>query len=122
SDTNESTVDRKAMQAELEQLVEEINQTASRTEFNTQNLLDGDFKNKVFHIGANQGQNITVSISAMNAAGIGLDDSITVDVESPAYATGTYTVTNEDTELIRSEERRVGKECNYMITKHTYKE
>src|SRR5699024_5958387 len=100
SDTNESTVDRKAMQAELEQLVEEINQTASRTEFNTQNLLDGDFKNKVFHIGANQGQNITVSISAMNAAGIGLDDSITVDVESPAYATGTHTVTNEDTDLI----------------------
>src|SRR5690625_6757914 len=35
SDTNESQVDRKAMQAELEQLVEEINQTASRTEFNT---------------------------------------------------------------------------------------
>ncbi len=80
SDTNESEVDRAAMQAELEQLVAEINQTAERTEFNTQRLIDGSFNNKVFHIGANQGQNINVNIAGMDANGIGLNASFTVEV------------------------------------------
>src|SRR5699024_3414228 len=72
SDTNEDSVDRKAMQAELQQLMDEIDQTAPRTEFNTQKLIDGSFEG-VFHIGANQGQNIEVSIDAMNVDGIGLN-------------------------------------------------
>src|SRR5690625_7615212 len=54
SDTNEDGVDRAAMQAEIEQLMSEIDQTASRTEFNTQNLLGGEFTNKTFHIGADR--------------------------------------------------------------------
>src|SRR5699024_4726576 len=77
------------------QLMDEIDQTASRTEFNTQKLIDGSFEG-VFHIGANQGQNIEVSIDAMNVDGIGLNDSITVDVETPNYATGTHTVGDTD--------------------------
>src|SRR5690625_1277610 len=94
NDTNMDDVDREAMQQELEELVAEINEIAdSRTEFNTQKLLDGDFKNKVFHIGANQGQSITVNIDAMNAEGIGLDETITltesVEVESAKYTKDT---------------------------------
>src|SRR5699024_7828624 len=73
SDTNENSVDRKAMQKELEALVAEIDDIAGRTEFNTQNLLGGDFKDKTFHIGANTGQQIKVSIDAMNADSIGLN-------------------------------------------------
>src|SRR5690625_564657 len=80
SDTNENTVDRKAMQEELEALVAEINDIAGRTEFNTQNLLGGDFTDKVFHTGANSGQNITVSIAKMDSAGIGLEGGITREV------------------------------------------
>ena len=74
SDTNENSVDRKAMQKELEALVAEIDDIAGRTEFNTQNLLGGDFKDKTFHIGANTGQQIKVSIDAMNADSIGLNE------------------------------------------------
>lgn len=76
SDTNEDSVDRKAMQEELSALVAEIDDIAGRTEFNTQNLLGGDFKNKTFHIGANQGQNITVSIDAMDASAIGVQTGV----------------------------------------------
>jgi len=94
SDTNESDVDRKAMQEELEALTAEINDIAGRTEFNTQNLLGGDFTNKTFHIGANQGQNITVSIDAMDADGIGLNDDITLEVEVAKYTKGTESVAN----------------------------
>src|SRR5699024_1774614 len=46
---------------------------AGRTEFNTQNLLGGEFTDKVFHIGANKGQSIEVSIDKMNAEAIGVD-------------------------------------------------
>src|SRR5690625_3263968 len=72
SDTNEDDVDRAAMQAELDQLIEEIDEITERTEFNTQTLLDGEFEG-VFHIGANQGQNIEVSIGEMSANAIGVD-------------------------------------------------
>src|SRR5699024_9832800 len=76
NDTNQNPVDREAMQEELEALTAEINDIAGRTEFNTQKLIDGNFTNKVFHIGANQGQNITVNIAAMDADGIGLNDEL----------------------------------------------
>src|SRR5699024_11853616 len=56
NDTNMDDVDREAMQAEMDALIEEIDDIAGRTEFNTQNLLGGEFKDKVFHIGANKGQ------------------------------------------------------------------
>src|SRR5699024_645825 len=44
---------------------------------------DGSFANKTFQIGANQGQNITVSIAKMDAEGIGLNDEITVTQHVP---------------------------------------
>src|SRR5690625_7445993 len=75
-------VDREAMQQELEELVAEINEIAdSRTEFNTQKLLDGEFKNKVFNIVANQGQSITVNIDSMNVEVNGLDKEINITKE-----------------------------------------
>src|SRR5690625_2189585 len=70
NDTNMNDVDREAMQAEMDALIDEIDDIAGRTEFNTQNLLNGDFKDKVFHIGANEGQSITVSIDKMDAEAI----------------------------------------------------
>src|SRR5699024_3490069 len=42
-----------------------------------------------FHIGANQGQNITVSIDKMDAEGIGLNKAVTVEVEEALYTKGT---------------------------------
>ena len=73
NDTNMDAVDREAMQEEINALMEEIDEIAnSRTEFNTQKLLDGSFKDKVFHIGANKGQSITVSIEKMDTEAIGL--------------------------------------------------
>lgn len=70
NDTNMDDVDREAMQTEINALIQEINDISDRTEFNTQKLLDGTFTDKVFHIGANKGQSMKVSIKAMTAAGI----------------------------------------------------
>ena len=72
NDTNMTTVDRQAMQAEINQLLEEISGISTRTQFNTQTLLDGTFKDKVFHIGANSGQNMKITIDAMTTKGLGI--------------------------------------------------
>ena len=45
NDTNQ-TVDRTALQSEVAQLQTEINRVADTTQFNKQNILNGDFTNK----------------------------------------------------------------------------
>ncbi|WP_078543852.1 flagellin N-terminal helical domain-containing protein [Litchfieldia alkalitelluris] len=66
NDTNTND-DRLEIQKEVTQLAEEVTRIAKNTEFNTQNLLDGNFSGK-FQIGSNAGQNISISIDAMDAA------------------------------------------------------
>src|SRR5690554_6574870 len=54
TDTN-TGIDRGEIQKEMNELIEEIDRIASQTQFNEQNLLDGTFEGKNFHIGANTG-------------------------------------------------------------------
>lgn len=65
NDTNVG-VDRNEIQKEVDQLSAELTRIADTTEFNTQNLLGGDFKAK-FHVGANSKQNVDLDINAMSA-------------------------------------------------------
>jgi len=71
NDTN-TTLDRDAIQAEVDQLTSEINRIASTTAFNTMNLIDGDFTGKSLQVGSLSGQAITISIAAMSAGAIGV--------------------------------------------------
>ena len=73
NDTN-TTIDRNAIQAEMDALTSEIDRIRSTTQFNTQNLLDGDFKNKNLQIGALKGQNIAISVSNMDSSAIGVNN------------------------------------------------
>jgi len=71
NDTN-TTSDRVQIQTEINAITAEISRIATVTEFNTQKLLNGTFSNKVFHIGANASQSITISIASMSAASLGV--------------------------------------------------
>ena len=82
NDTNTST-DRTAIKAEIDQLTSEINRIQSTTQFNTQNLLDGKFTGKNLQVGSLKGQTIKISISNMNAATLGVS-GLTVDKNSTA--------------------------------------
>ena len=73
NDTNTST-DRTAIQAEIDQLTSEIDRIQSTTQFNSMNLLDGKFTKKNLQVGALSGQKISISISKMDAATIGIQD------------------------------------------------
>ena len=71
NDTN-TTIDRNAIQSEMDALSSEIDRIRSTTQFNTQNLLDGSFSGKNLQIGALSGQNIAISISNMDSSSIGV--------------------------------------------------
>ncbi|HEY8025398.1 MAG TPA: flagellin [Burkholderiaceae bacterium] len=68
--TNTSS-DRKALNAEAQQLVSEIQNTATTTQFNGQNLLDGSFTAQQFQTGANANQTITVSVAGATTSTLG---------------------------------------------------
>ena len=96
TDTNVG-VDRNEIQKEVDQLAKEITRISNTTEFNTQNLLAGGLSN-TFHIGANQGQNVALSIGAMDATALGVagdlyNDSLTTS------ATGASSIGNASKNL-----------------------
>ena len=78
-----STVDRSYIQAEIKQLMTEVDRVADTTTFNEQNLLDGSFTAKGLQVGAEAGQHIDISITAMNMSSLASkagDANITYDV------------------------------------------
>ena len=83
-----TSVDRSAIRAELDQLTSEINRIQSTTQFNTMNLLDGTFSgatNKMkLQVGALSGQSIDFSIANMCATKIGLKTTLSVSTFSKA--------------------------------------
>ena len=71
NDTNES-IDRDAINEELDELTKELDRISTTTQFNKQNLLDGSFQDKNLHVGANANQKIAISIKNMDAESLGL--------------------------------------------------
>jgi flagellin len=71
NDTNTS-VDRDAIKAEIDQLTSEVDRIRSTTQFNTMNLLDGSFTSKNLQVGSLCGQSIQISISNMDASSLGI--------------------------------------------------
>ena len=65
-----TTVDRQYIQSEIGQLMSEIDRVQSTTTFNEQNLLDGSFQSKSLQVGAESGQHIKITITAMSMAGL----------------------------------------------------
>jgi len=64
--------DRIEIQKEMDQLAKEISRTSNTTQFNTKNLLSGTLQDQKFQIGANAGETINFSISAMDAKSLGI--------------------------------------------------
>jgi flagellin len=74
-----SASDRASLQLEVTQLTAEIDRVATQTSFNGTSLLDGSFASKVFQVGANAGETITVgSISSARTSALGVSYAATV--------------------------------------------
>ena len=102
-----TSTDRSYIQAEVQQLMSEIDRVQSTTTFNEQKLLDGSFSNKGLQVGAESGQHIGVTIKNMNtnelvASAIKKGTTFgtaNVDAESTDKATGLEYKEGADNEL-----------------------
>ena len=99
SDTN-TTTDREALDLEVQQLMTEIDQIAETTNFNETTLLDGTFKDKVIQVGAEAGATLSITITAMNAAGLKINgnDIKTRDTASAAISVFRQAITDISTQ------------------------
>ncbi|MBM7869454.1 flagellin [Clostridium pascui] len=113
NDTN-VTDDRTAIKSEIDELNKEITRISSQTEFNTQKLLDNTFADKSFQIGANKSQTITLSISGMSAANLGVD-GITVDTATNA----TTAISTVDAAIKKVSAERAKLGANQNRLEHT---
>jgi flagellin len=68
---SQTTETRKAIQADIDALMEELDVIAKTTSYNGQNLLSGVFTNKSIHIGAYSGETASVSIASSESTKIG---------------------------------------------------
>ena len=106
-----SAGDRKAIQAEVGQLLSELDRISVTTEFNGQKLLDGSFGSATFQVGANANQTITattgnfrttnygaqINSSAYAAADDGATNDLAGDIAIAGLQTKTITLTAADT-------------------------
>ena len=82
-----SAGDRKAIQAEVGQLLSELDRISTTTEFNGQKLLDGSFGSATFQVGANANQTITATTGNFRTTTYGAQLNATKLVEGAATAT-----------------------------------
>ncbi|WP_313211856.1 flagellin [Stenotrophomonas sp.] len=105
SNATNSASDRKALQAEVTQLVSEIDRVAKQSEFNGTKLLDGSFSSQLFQVGANAGQAIAIDkVVDATTAKLGTSSFKTASMASigdtpptdRTQITGTVSVTGAD--------------------------
>ena len=111
NDTNES-IDRDAINEELDALTAEIDRIASTTQFNKQNLLDGKFTSKNLQVGANSDQKISISIGEMNSKALGLHNIAGTTTQSQTgkkvtgFTFGKYSTTATDSTAAFSDQKK----------------
>ncbi|GIN19619.1 MAG TPA: flagellin [Bacillus bacterium] len=125
NDTNDDPTDRAAIQDEIDQLAREITRISETTEFNGKTLLDGTFTSAsggqalTFHIGANKDQNVTLNISKMDAAtlGVGSGDSKTgtgIKVDTQTDANDAIETLNTAIKTVATERSNLGAMQNRL--------
>jgi flagellin len=115
SDTNTDD-DRKELQKEISQLLEEIDRISTDTEFNTMKLLNGSYETTAltFQVGANSGQIVDINLNSMSATtGLGLSTT-TVNLETRAGATSAIKAIDEAIKDVSSERAKLGAMQNRL--------
>lgn len=82
ANASNSAEDRSALQAEVNQLQNEMNRIASTTTFNGLKILDGTFSAQKFQVGANANQTISVSVASMSADDLGRSAYSAINTEA----------------------------------------
>ena len=115
NDTNTDD-DRAELQKEVDELITEMDRIATQTEFNTEKLLnkgssgEGTF---TFQIGANEGQNMTLTIRDMSATGevLGLSE---LSISSQEDANAALSTLDDAIKEVSSERAMLGANQNRL--------
>jgi flagellin len=85
-----SSIDRKALNEEVQQLKSEIKRVSEQTNFNGTKLLDGTFTDVTFQIGANEGESVTFGIqgATIDKLGAAQTDGISSNSSNNALEAG----------------------------------
>ncbi|KRG11702.1 flagellin [Lederbergia galactosidilytica] len=110
NDTN-TNEDRDELQKEVAELLTEVSRIANDTEFNTQKLLDGNFEDKVFHIGANKGQSIELTIGDMTAEGLEVSE---VNISTQEGADNAIETIQSAIDAVSAERSKLGANQNRL--------
>jgi len=73
ANSTNSSSDRLSLQAEVNQLVSELDRISQTTSFNGLKLLDGSFQAQSFHIGADANQSVNVTINEATSSNLGIE-------------------------------------------------
>lgn len=92
NDTN-SASDRASLQAEVNQLQQEMTRIASSTSFNGRNILDGTLNNAQFQVGANANETISFSIPSAKSSELGNFTLSSTNATTSAIAAATTATT-----------------------------
>lgn len=68
---SQNTESRRAIQSDITRLLDELDNISNTTSFNGQNLLNGNFSNKNFQVGAYSNETVKLSIGNTNSKAIG---------------------------------------------------
>jgi len=79
ANSTNSSSDRLSLQAEVNQLVSELDRISQSTTFNGLKLLDGSFQAQSFHIGADANQSVSVTIDEATSNTLGIQKVSTLN-------------------------------------------
>lgn len=85
NDSNSSS-DRQSLNAEVSNIISELDRLSNTVQFNNRKLLDGSFNNAQFQIGANANQTVTFSIASLQTSNMGAVTRQGASVSSTALA------------------------------------
>jgi flagellin len=113
SDTNDGDngVDREALDAEFQELLAEIDNIAEQTAFNTKKLLDGTLSGAVIQTGANEGEELEISIANMSTSGLEIEN---LALSTRAGAASAITVVNDAINTVSTERSKLGAYQNRL--------
>ncbi|KLE15054.1 flagellin [Clostridium sp. C8] len=112
NDTNVTT-DRDAIKEELGALKKEIDRIAEQTEFNTQNMFSNAITAVTFQVGANSGQQISVTFCNMGSASLKVD-SVANSVSSTSLATAAISTIDNAITAVSKERSKLGAVQNRL--------
>lgn len=122
NDTN-TNADRAQIQLEVDALALEVTRIAKNTEFNTMTLMDGTFSAAdnllTFHVGANAGQTIDLSIEDMTASALSVGAESERSVSTQAGANTAISAFDAAINTVSDQRARLGAVQNRL--EHTIK-